>query len=65
MLLGQEHGADGHVSVPGRAGVVAEHFPLDILVKLVYGGHFGTFDTFVGCIIRLMVHAINTAANCA
>ena len=64
MLRGLEHGADGHLSVPGQAGVVGVQISLGILDSLVYDGQFGTLAMLVGCFIRLFPHGTNTAANC-
>ena len=38
MLWGLEHGADGHLSVPGQAGAIGIQFQLVILVTPGYDG---------------------------
>ena len=64
MLRGLEHGADGHLSVPGQAGAIGIQFPHVILVTPGYDGRFGTFATLVGGLIRLMPYDTNTSTNC-
>ena len=64
MLWGLEHGADGHLSVPGQTGAIGVQFPLVILVTSVYDDHFDTFGTLVGGLIRLIPDTTNTATNC-
>ena len=63
MLRGLEHGADGHLSVPGQAGGIGVQFPLVILVTSVYDGYFGTFGTLVSGLIRIIPYGTNTATN--